>query len=535
MRALVSKGWGNVGGDEVPDSCFMLDNVPHDWLFPRVSAVVHHGGAGTTAIGVALGKPTVIVPFFGDQPFWASMVYKAGSGPEPVAFKALTAEKLAESIKIALKPEVLDKARELAERIKGEDGPTNAAKAFHNTPQMSNVGCFLCPDRVAVWRLRRTNIQLSVLAAAVLVTRGELRAQHLKLVRHKRWYVEEGSADPLTGIVGALSSTATGLVNDIDDWSHAIRGKREPHRSYERSSWKDCVIDGANNDDEKNNDSDEKEGERESSSTDTSIPIADSKKSKNPRAVSERPPVTTRHPNSRTKQFLAASGDFIDSSVTHVTKLPVALLYNLSNGFHNFPASLGDKTVRVRDPITGIWSGMKVGAKEFVYGNWDGFSGVVTQPYHGFEEGKEGRHGGPVGGLAKGVGLGLTGLVFKVPAAFIGPFGYSAKGLERMIQKWWAGTDHLSGKEIEIIMKARDEIKSRPSDEGESGDAAKLMWNEARGAGAGKRIVERRVWQGYREVKELRVGGDSDGLEEEIMQAWKKLGVDRAFLDGLMP
>ena len=53
----------------------MLGNIPHDWLFDkdRVSAVVHHGGAGTTAIGLAKGRPTVVVPFFGDQAFWGTL------------------------------------------------------------------------------------------------------------------------------------------------------------------------------------------------------------------------------------------------------------------------------------------------------------------------------------------------------------------------------------------------------------------------------------------------------------------------------
>lgn len=66
QRALVSKGWGGFGADDIPDGIFMLGNVPHDWLFKRVSCVVHHGGAGTMAAGIALGKPTCIVPFFGD-------------------------------------------------------------------------------------------------------------------------------------------------------------------------------------------------------------------------------------------------------------------------------------------------------------------------------------------------------------------------------------------------------------------------------------------------------------------------------------
>jgi sterol 3beta-glucosyltransferase len=70
VRAIVSKGWGGIGGVDPPEGILLLGNCPHDWLFPKMAAVVHHGGAGTTAIGVACGKPTVVVPFFGDQSFW---------------------------------------------------------------------------------------------------------------------------------------------------------------------------------------------------------------------------------------------------------------------------------------------------------------------------------------------------------------------------------------------------------------------------------------------------------------------------------
>lgn len=61
VRALVSKGWGKIGGEDVPDNVFLLGNVPHDQLFPHCAAVVHHGGAGTNAIGISLGCPTVVV------------------------------------------------------------------------------------------------------------------------------------------------------------------------------------------------------------------------------------------------------------------------------------------------------------------------------------------------------------------------------------------------------------------------------------------------------------------------------------------
>lgn len=78
-----------MGAEElrIPDDVFMLDNVPHDWLLKHVSCVVHHDGAGNTAAGIAAGRPTVVVPFFGDQPFWGTMIARAGVGPNPISPK----------------------------------------------------------------------------------------------------------------------------------------------------------------------------------------------------------------------------------------------------------------------------------------------------------------------------------------------------------------------------------------------------------------------------------------------------------------
>ena len=93
VRAIISKGWGAV---EIPKhpNIFVADYVPHDWLFKRVSAVVHHGGAGTTASGLTAGKPTLIIPFGGDQLFWGSRVEKLGLGPKPIRREKLTEENL---------------------------------------------------------------------------------------------------------------------------------------------------------------------------------------------------------------------------------------------------------------------------------------------------------------------------------------------------------------------------------------------------------------------------------------------------------
>jgi UDP:flavonoid glycosyltransferase YjiC (YdhE family) len=183
QRALVSKGWGGLGANslELPEGVFMLGNVPHDWLFKHVSCVVHHGGAGTTAAGVALGKPTVVVPFFGDQPFWGAMIAKAGAGPTPIPYKQLTAAKLAIAISEALKPRAIERAQELGGLIGSEKGSEKGAQSFHAALDLEHLRCSLIPSRVAVWRVKRTDIRLSAFAAAALGKEGLLDLSELKL------------------------------------------------------------------------------------------------------------------------------------------------------------------------------------------------------------------------------------------------------------------------------------------------------------------------------------------------------------------
>ena len=183
QRALVSKGWGGFGADEIgiPEGVFMLGNCPHDWLFKRVSCVVHHGGAGTTAAGISLGKPTVVVPFFGDQPFWGAMVARAGAGPVPVPYKEITSDKLASAILAALQPKALERAQELGQKIASEKGTEIAAESFHRALKVDELRCALCPSRGAVWRVKRTTIRLSAFAATTLGNEGLLDFKDLKL------------------------------------------------------------------------------------------------------------------------------------------------------------------------------------------------------------------------------------------------------------------------------------------------------------------------------------------------------------------
>lgn len=127
QRAVLSSGWGGLKKDQLPESVFMVGSVPHSWLFSKMAAVVHHGGAGTTGAGLRAGVPSVITPFFGDQPFWGRRVYELGVGPKPIPRQRLTAENLAEAIQCAVSDVTMRaNASRLGERIRAEDGVARA-------------------------------------------------------------------------------------------------------------------------------------------------------------------------------------------------------------------------------------------------------------------------------------------------------------------------------------------------------------------------------------------------------------------------
>lgn len=113
--------------DDLPDSVFAVDDVPHTWLFPRMAAVCHHGGAGTSAAGFLAGAPSVIVPFALDQFAWARRAYDLGVGSKPLPFKKLSAERLADAIRYATRPGVRAEAAALGRRTAEERGARDCA------------------------------------------------------------------------------------------------------------------------------------------------------------------------------------------------------------------------------------------------------------------------------------------------------------------------------------------------------------------------------------------------------------------------
>ncbi len=123
QRGVLATGWGGLVDHDLPTSIYALTEAPHDWLFPQMAAVVHHGGAGTTAAGLRAGVPTVICPFFGDQPFWGRRVAALGAGPQPIPQRRLTVEALRAAMSAAVSDTAMrERAARIGQILRAEDG-----------------------------------------------------------------------------------------------------------------------------------------------------------------------------------------------------------------------------------------------------------------------------------------------------------------------------------------------------------------------------------------------------------------------------
>ncbi|KAI9883417.1 MAG: L-arabinitol 4-dehydrogenase [Watsoniomyces obsoletus] len=537
VRALVSKGWGGLGTEELgkPDNIYMLGNVPHDWLFKYVSAVVHHGGAGTTAAGVALGKPTVVVPFFGDQPFWGSMIARAGAGPPPIPYKELTADNLAEALVYAQQPSTQAKAAELGARISKEVGSETGAESFHRQLDVKNLRCSLAPSRVAVWRVKRTKVRLSALAAAVLGREGIIDSHDLKLYRSVEYESEDGPWDPITGGASALIGSIGSLVFGVADFPVEVlkalttkppeRGAEHPSRSntfktLSRSSTESSLaspklrpstrptLESPISTPKKELSSplgvvtsvDATEGvaiPSEESTTQTpvlspapeepehhhhrvSFHLGHHPKHNHPVAADASVPSHLfSHPDcpacQAARHAALEAGQGVGRIVEAGLKSPMDFTLAMARGFHNAPKLYGDKTVRQPETVTGFGSGLKAAGKGFGQGLYDGISGLVTQPFEGAKE--EGALG-----LVKGIGRGIGGLILKPQAAFWGIPGYTFRGIYKEIQR------HFGSSTENYIIAARtaqgyeDLMNSSPEEHGEIIQKWKLMQEDIRKA-----------------------------------------------------
>ena len=131
-RALFYPGWSGTQGLELPGNFCLVEDTPHDWLFRRTSLVIHHGGSGTTHSAARAGRPSVVLPFPGDQPFWAERLRLLGVAPETTGGRNVDAHSLRLMIDAAGTTEMRTRAEALGEKMRAEDGLASAVATIES-------------------------------------------------------------------------------------------------------------------------------------------------------------------------------------------------------------------------------------------------------------------------------------------------------------------------------------------------------------------------------------------------------------------
>ncbi|KIW11297.1 hypothetical protein PV08_10597 [Exophiala spinifera] len=434
VRALISKGWLGLGDDiqTSNENVYSISDVPHSWLFEHVSAVVHHGGAGTTAASLRAGKPSVVVPFFGDQHFWGQVVYTAGCGPKPIPFLQLTPEKLASQISAALEPVIKAKAAEVGATIKTENGCEAGARTLHNALDFDASRCQLTRDRIAVWETRGSYpVRMSALAAAALEERGHLRYSQLRLLRHGEYEMEDRPTDPLSGGAFAVLGSCQEIVEESYNLSKNIaRAASSRNARTEIENVKEGVGSNQDRDDAKKSTSGRQSSSGHNNDIDGNANV----------------PAGSKDVGS--SQILKSAGHLSKA----IASIPMDFCLGMARGFQNIPIAYGDKSQRSRPKVSGVLTGVTVGVKELVFGLYDGVTGVATQPIQGYKENN-------IGGLVAGVGKGLGGLILKPGAGICGLPGYALQGLSQEIHKAF-GENVESRIALARALQGREELQS---------------------------------------------------------------------------
>jgi hypothetical protein len=408
VRAIISKGWSDFGGDIHEGNVYYIGDCPHEWLFPRMGAVVHHGGAGTTACGLKNGVPTLIIPFFGDQPFWGHMCASAGVGPEPIAPRNLTARRLADAIYFCLTEEALASAQAVGERMRHENGVRAAVDSFHKHLLPTELKCDLMPDQAAVWTCKsgRKKLKLSKLAAETIILRRPALRKHLRTYQSRPMTIETRRFDPLSGGLSSSMATFVDLTGSVTGMvTKPVEEHQERCRRQARADEMAALIEkhrqkftGVDND---------KASVRSGVST-----------------ISRRPvPART---TSSGKVALASAKSIGLFAPKAISAMLVDIPVSLADGFKALPAQYGD-SMPDTGKVTGAGSGFTAAGKTFAFGMLGGLSDLVVQPY------KEMKKSGAQG-LPNGIGKGTVGLISKSGAGMVGLFAYSTQGIAKSLR-----------------------------------------------------------------------------------------------------
>ncbi|OTA99660.1 glycosyltransferase family 1 protein [Hypoxylon sp. CI-4A] len=407
VRAIISRGWSNLGNGAEHDGkdVLFIGDCPHEWLFQHVAAVVHHGGAGTTACGLLNGRPTTVVPFFGDQPFWGTMVANAGAGPQPIPQKLLTHENLCNAIKFCITQDALLAAKSLSDKMRSESGVADAVDQFHANLPIREIRCDIIQDRAAAWTYKKgkTRLRLSKLAAEILVENAKINPSRLERYAPKPIVIDNMRWDPVTATTSSLAGTLKGMVVSTSDI--IVKPVQVYRRPLENHSY--------------NSDGDRK---------DSSVPSS-------PHVQTSQASTGTIIPNAkhRSRDGVSQFGAAVAGSASGVggffkyffkgmyVDMPLAA----TEGLRAMPKLYGGE-VREIGKITDWKSGATVAGKNFVDGFVDGFTDLVQEPVKG------GKEEGALG-TVKGIGKGSANMVSKVSSGMLGLVAYSGQGLCKSI------------------------------------------------------------------------------------------------------
>lgn len=120
-RGVFNPGWSGLPGISLPENFLVIGDIPHDWLFPRMSLAIHHGGSGTTHSACRAGIPSVVLPFAGDQFFWGHQLARLGVAEAPLSSKNLHAEAIGHAVRCARSAQARTNATALAKAMSQEN------------------------------------------------------------------------------------------------------------------------------------------------------------------------------------------------------------------------------------------------------------------------------------------------------------------------------------------------------------------------------------------------------------------------------
>ena len=232
-RIVVQSGWTDLDVSDCPNAedldeklgftgplCHNVGRCPHDWLLPQCSAVIHHGGAGTTAAGLKHGLPTLVCPFFADQFMWSEMVFRRNVGPKPCPVKHLTVDKLTEGLKELAREDIKKNAEALRDEMLQENGVEGGLKHFMDALPVDNMFCdinmLLGKVVRARFRVVRQKLKVSAEVAAATEITIQSRSSAFYLFRNRQLRVE-----PLAVFEEDIASN---IVNFWDGVRHGIIG-----------------------------------------------------------------------------------------------------------------------------------------------------------------------------------------------------------------------------------------------------------------------------------------------------------------------